>query len=103
MGGTRGQPLFDLGEYSQRMAAEDAAVANALRMVEVRSSSGSMGSNLSDASAVTRFNGGGGGGMGVAAAAAAAEKDASVGRHAGGAGAGGATLITAMAAGTTTT
>jgi hypothetical protein len=38
---------------------EDAAVSSALRLVEVRSSSSSMGSNLSDASAVTRFNTGG--------------------------------------------
>jgi hypothetical protein len=41
---------------------EDAAVASALRMVEVRSSSGSMGSNLSDASTHTRYSGLGGGG-----------------------------------------
>jgi hypothetical protein len=35
---------------------EDAAVAGALRLVEVRSSSGSMGSNLSDVSSHTRYN-----------------------------------------------
>lgn len=55
LGGNLKSPLFDLETYGQRMKVEDAAVASALRLVEVRSSSGSMGSNLSDASTCTRY------------------------------------------------
>lgn len=54
LGGSLKSNLFDLEQYAQRMKVEDAAVASALRMVEVRSSGSSMGSNLSDMSTSTR-------------------------------------------------
>jgi hypothetical protein len=37
------------------LQVEDAAVANSIRMLEVHASSGSMGSDLSDASSATQY------------------------------------------------
>eukprot|EP00775_Hariotina_reticulata_P009392 gene9392-9555_t len=55
MGGQLKAPLFNLEDYRERMQVEDAAVANSIRMIAVRSGSGSMGSDLSDASNRTSF------------------------------------------------
>lgn len=37
------------------LQVEDAAVANSIRMLEIHASSGSMGSDLSDASSATQY------------------------------------------------
>ncbi|WIA18642.1 hypothetical protein OEZ85_003348 [Tetradesmus obliquus] len=55
MGGRHQGMLFKLEDYRQRMQVEDTAVANSIRMLEIHASSGSMGSDLSDASSATQY------------------------------------------------
>lgn len=55
MGGNRKGSLFTLQQYRQRMEAEDASVANSIRLLAIRGTSGSHGSDLSDVSNNTNY------------------------------------------------
>lgn len=55
MGGNYKGLLFNLQQYRQRMEVEDASVANSIRMLAIRSSSGSHSSDLSEVSNHTNY------------------------------------------------
>eukprot|EP00878_Enallax_costatus_P038091 GHUV01043242.1.p1 GENE.GHUV01043242.1~~GHUV01043242.1.p1 ORF type:complete len:239 (+),score=55.01 GHUV01043242.1:696-1412(+) len=55
MGGNHKDMLFNLQQYRQRMEAEDASVANSIRMLAIHGTSGSHSSDLSDVSSNTNY------------------------------------------------